>query len=322
MPSGSSDVPVVSHAEIAARLDKLDAKAALKQAFLGLAGGNSVQPPQTLALFPNEAGDFICYLGILADQRIFGAKLSPYIVELARQGETPVTAYTLLMSMDTGRPLLLCDSLALTAERTAATTSLALDYLMPADPEKLAVIGAGSLARRHLHYVARQCPWHEIAVYAPSLADGSAAGHAAKREAIEATGGRVRIAATAEQAVRDADVVLLCTSSGTPVIETAWLKDGATVTSIATNAPRAHGIDPSTLAELAVFCDYRMTAPLAAGEMVIAREQHGWSDDRIVADLPELVAGHHAGAGSESGRRYFRSIGLGIEDLAIAALLL
>ena len=56
--------------------------------------------------------------------------------------------------------------------------------------------------------------------------------------------------------------------------------------------------------------------------MVIAREQHGWSDDRIVADLPELVSGHHAGAGSESGRRFFRSIGLGIEDLAIAALLL
>ena len=76
------------------------------------------------------------------------------------------------------------------------------------------------------------------------------------------------------------------------------------------------------LAELAVFCDYRITAPLAAGEMVIAREQHGWSDDRIVADLPELVSGHHAGAGSESGRRFFRSIGLGIEDLAIAALLL
>ena len=159
----------------------------------------------------------------------------------------PVTAYTLLMSIDTGRPLLLCDSLALTTERTAATTALALDYLTPAGAETLAVIGAGAQARRHLDYVAAQHDWREIAVYAPSLTNASATGHQAKREAMSAVGGNVRLAQDAESAVRDADVVLLCTSSGTPVIETSWLKDRVTVTSISTNVARAHEIDPASL---------------------------------------------------------------------------
>lgn len=317
-----SVLPLLSQAEIQARLDPIRVKEALKEAFLGLENGQSLQPPQSLVLLPEDRGDFICYLGVLAEKGIFGAKLSPYLPGLIERGEGPVTAFTLLMSIDTGRPLLLCDSLALTTERTAATTALALDYLMPAGAEKLTVIGAGAQARRHLHYAAGQHGWREIAVYAPSLANASAAGHETKRNAIEAVSDKVRLAPDAESAVRDADVVLLCTSSGTPVIETSWLKDTVLVTSISTNVARAHEIDPASLGEFSIFCDYRATAPLSAGEMVIAREKHGWTEDRIVADLPALVGGGHGGLQLGRGRVFFRSIGLGIEDMAVAALLL
>ena len=92
----------------------------------------AVQPPQTLTLFPDQAGDFITYLGALADAHVFGAKLSPYVVTGGKPDGRPiVTAWTALMSMRTGQPLMWCDAGLLTVERTAGTTALAVDCLAP-----------------------------------------------------------------------------------------------------------------------------------------------------------------------------------------------
>ena len=117
-----------------------------------------------------------------------------------------------------------------------------------------------------------------------------------------------------------ADVVMLCTSSGEPVVDLEWLERDVLVTSIGTNAPRTCEIDPGSLGALSVYCDYRLTAPQTAGDLVSAIEARTWSADQIVGDLPELLTG--AGSPLTSGRRYFRSTGLGVEDVAIASLLL
>jgi len=308
--------------EIRSLIPTMDVKQALKDAFLGLAEGRNVQPPQSMTVFPQDSGDFIAYLGVLLDKGVFGVKLSPYLTARSKRGEYPVTAYTLLMSLDSGQPLLLCDSLELTTERTAATTSLALDYLIPENAEKLAIIGSGKIARAHLRYVSGQHPWREIAVYSLSLSDENSASSVQERKQIEEISHIATPVKSAQSAVTDADVVMLCTSSGKPVIEHDWLKETVTVTSISTNVSRAHEIDPATLSEYHVFCDYRKTAPLSAGEMVIAREQHGWQDSEIAADLPELVSGQHRGARQVSGQVFFRSIGLGIEDIAVAGMFL
>ncbi|CAD9221184.1 Ornithine cyclodeaminase [Burkholderia cenocepacia] len=66
-----------------------------------------------------------------------------------------------------------------------------------------------------------------------------------------------------------------------------------------------------------VYCDYRHTTPASAGEMQIAAAEHGWDAGRIVGDLPALVAGTCA-APSRTRHALFRSIGLGLEDIAIA----
>ena len=90
---------------------------------LALAAGHAVQPPQQLVEFPAGKGDFINYGGVLAEDRVYGVKTSPYIV---REQGPLVTAWTLLMSMQTGQPLLLCDAGELTTARTAATTAVVL----------------------------------------------------------------------------------------------------------------------------------------------------------------------------------------------------
>lgn len=289
---------------------------ALRTAFLGLLDGTSVQPAQSVTVFPEDAGDCIFYPGALLANDVVGVKVSPYLGALASQGKYPVTAYTLLLSTKTGQPTLLCGSYALTASRTAGTTALAVDYLAPRTGGKLSIIGSSKLAVEHYKYAKLVRQWESISLYSPSLATN----RERQESWIALSDGEVSFAPDAQTAVDGASVVMLCTSSGTPVVDLSWCASDALVTSISTNSPGAHEISPQDLPSLRVFCDYRETAPVTAGEMKIAIEDGSWRAEQIVGDLPELAAGldvsPHAGA-----RKFFRSTGLGVEDLAIASLL-
>lgn len=305
----SSTPYVIDQTQARELLARIDVPQTLRKLFRDLAAGNAVQPAQQLVAFPQGAGDFINYLGVLAEDGVYGVKTSPYIV---REQGPLVTAWTLLMSMQTGQPLLLCDAGELTTARTAATTAVAVDALAPLDARRLAIIGSGKVAQAHLHYVKSLRDWQSISVYSPSLQEDPET-----QALLTAAAPGLTIAARLEAALADADVIMLCTSSAGPVIDPAALSKPALITSISTNAPRAHEVPPQSLNDMQVFCDYRLTTPGSAGEMLIAVEQHGWSTDSIMGDLADLL--------SEKVQRpdyhrhvFFRSIGLGLEDIALA----
>lgn len=313
----SLDVPTLDADQASAALRPDAVKEVLRRAFAGLHDGGNVQPPETMIGFPDGAGDCIFYAGLLHDAGLVGMKISPYLPGRGRLGKSPLTAYTLLLSSTTGEPVLLCDSQALTTARTAATTALALDHLTRPDARGLAVIGTGPVALAHLEYAVAQHPWSDVRVWSPSVADASV--RARKQGQVDATGVAARVVETVDEATVEADVVMLCTTSAAPVIDVDTLRADVTVTSVDTSGAGAHEVDPARLVDLHVYCDYRATAPVTAAEMIIA-QRSGWSADAIVADLPELVTASPAPP-LRDGRRYFRSTGLGIEDIAIASLL-
>ena len=306
-------VRVLEAVDVAPLIERLDARDVMRRMFRSLGEGRAVQPPQTLALFPGGSGDVITYLGVLEDAGVFGVKQSPYI---ARPGGALITAWTTLMSMETGRPLLLLDSKRLTTERTAATTALAVELLSRPNAEKLAIIGTGPIAQAHLRHVRSLRSWSEIRLHSRTLMRTLDL-----HDTLHALDPRVMLCGTVEQAVRDADVVMLCTSSATPVLDPADLTTSALITSISTNAARAHEVPPISLHSMECYCDDRASTPLSAGEMVLATEDHGWSPSDLAGDLGDLVAGRIPGPDHDT-HTFFRSIGLGLEDVAMAKAIL
>lgn len=307
------NVRVMEAADVAKLVERLDTRDIMRRMFTSLADGRAVQSPQTLAVFPSGAGDVISYLGVLEDAGVFGVKQSPYIT---RPGGALITAWTTLMSTETGRPLLLCDSQELTTERTAATTALAVEHLARGDATRLAIIGTGPVALAHLRHVRGLRHWNEIRLHSRTLMRTLDA-----HDALHQLDARVMLCGSVEQAVRDADVVMLCTSSPTPVLDPADLTTSALITSISTNAPRAHEVPPISLHSMECYCDDRLSTPLIAGEMVLAADEHGWSPSDVAGDLGELVTGRVA-APTHDTHTFFRSIGLGLEDVAMAKAIL
>lgn len=279
----------------------------VREAFAMLGAGRAVQPLQVVTDLPG-GGDVIAYQAVLADSGVYAVKVSPYLPQ--PDGRAIVTAWTLLVSTHSGEPVLLVDSAGLTTERTAATTAVAVDLLAGPDARSLAVIGLGKVGRAHLRHVRGLRGFTDVRVYSRSAGAGD-------RDEPEG----VRLVGCAQEAAQGADVVLLCTSAADAVIDVTALPAGTLITSVSTNAPMAREIDPAALASVDVYADLAPAAFAAAGEMRIAAAEHGFTVEDIRGDLPGLLSDTTP---APSGDRpvFFRSVGLGIEDAAIAVAVL
>ncbi|WP_223736872.1 ornithine cyclodeaminase family protein [Streptomyces purpurogeneiscleroticus] len=236
---------------------------------------------------------------LLPGAGVYALKVSPYLPQAA--GPATVTAWTMLMSLSTGQPVALLDASGLTVERTAATTVLAADHLLPPDARTAAVIGYGRIGRAHARYLRHVRPDMTVRVVSRTRPEELDSG-------IEAVAG-------IREAVTGADLVMLCTSAADDVVDPRTLAAGTVTTSISTNAPGAREIPPAAVPDLDVYVDARTTLHVAT-ELVQAAAT-GWDPATVRGDLTGLVAGSTP---RPSGKRpvYFRSVGLGIEDAAVA----
>jgi ornithine cyclodeaminase len=121
---------------------------------------------------------------------------------------------------------------------------------------------------------------------------------------------------TPEELVRVADVVCTCTSAREPILERGWLKPGAHVNAVGSSVPSARELDAATVADATFFVDRRESALNEAGDLLLA----GFGEERIAAELGEVLAGTHAGRTDPEELTVFKSLGLGVEDLAAAEL--
>jgi L-arginine dehydrogenase len=295
---------------------------ALRRAFASLHSGESQQPRETKFALPGDRGDCIFYPALDWTGSTIGVNVSPLILSPLDRGKSVVTAYTLLLSARTGEPIALFEAMALTALRTAAVSHLAASFLCNRAGKRLTIVGAGALGLEHARMARDAKLWGQIVVTSPSLSDRKSPNYATRAMQVRKLGSGVEIASDVQSAISGASVVMLCTSSGTPVVQSSWF--GANlecVISISTNAASAHEIPVEHLPDFDVFCDYRATAPLTAGEMILACKNGTWDDLAIKADLAELAAGARQFEKSNSGKvRYFRSTGLGLEDAIVARL--
>lgn len=296
------NVPILTADAIGA-LSESHVQQMVRHAFLQLASGRAVQPTQTVTDLPH-GGDIIVYKALLADDGVYAVKVSPYLPQPT--GKPVVAAWTLLLSTQTGEPLALVDAAALTAERTAATTALAVDLLARRTARTLALISLGIVGRAHLRHVRNLRPFDDIRVYSRST----------PVKTITDLDG-AQISSSLSEAVADADVVMLCTSAAEAVVDVTGLRAGTLVTSVSTNAPMAREIEPAALASVDVYADRTSSAFAAAGEMRLAADEHGFTAADIRGDLAGLLSGV---APPPTGERpvFFRSVGLGIEDAAVA----
>jgi ornithine cyclodeaminase/alanine dehydrogenase-like protein (mu-crystallin family) len=193
----------------------------------------------------------------------------------------------------TGTPVALMDGTYITAMRTAAAAALATRMLARPDARVLAILGTGVQSRSAQEMFPRAGDFAEVRV-----------------------AGRGEF----EEAVRGADVVHATTASPEPVVRFEWLSPGAHVSSVGSTLGGGFELDPAIVEQAdVVVVEQRDSAfaPLPAG----APELEPRGRDGVV-ELGEIIAGSAVGRSSAEQITLYKSVGVAVQDLAAAALVL
>jgi ornithine cyclodeaminase/alanine dehydrogenase-like protein (mu-crystallin family) len=117
-----------------------------------------------------------------------------------------------------------------------------------------------------------------------------------------------------------ADVVCTCTTAREPIVRRDWLAPGAHVNAVGSSIPSTRELDGETVADATVFVDRRESAEYEAGDLLLAASEGAFALDRVAAELGDVLAGAHPGRTRDDELTVFKSLGLGVEDLASADL--
>jgi ornithine cyclodeaminase len=128
--------------------------------------------------------------------------------------------------------------------------------------------------------------------------------------------------ATAEEAVRDADVICTVTALAEPIVRRGWLKPGVHINAVGSSIPTTRELDTETMKDAALFVDRRESTLNEAGDFLFPQREGAIGPDHIRAEIGELVLGTAQGRSSPEEITVFKSLGLAVEDLAAAEYVL
>jgi len=268
---------------------------AMSRALADLSGGKVIQPVRTVLSIAEHQGFF----GLMpAYNGSLGAKLVTFYPN--NQGIHTHHAVILLFRAETGEPIAMIDGRLITEMRTAAVSAVATDKLARPDSHVLAILGSGVQARSHLEALRLVREFSEVRVWSPRNAAAFAKEHS------------VKVAASAEEAVRGADVIVVATASTTPVLMGEWLSRGAHINAVGATRPNWRELDDATLRVSQIFVESREAAMQESGDVIAA--------GKISAEIGEVIAGQKPGRLSEDEITLFKSVGVAVEDVAAADL--
>jgi alanine dehydrogenase len=250
-----------------------------------------------------------------------GTKLVTVFGANAARGLHTHLASILLLDPETGALRAVLDGRYITESRTAAVSAVSSRLLARPRASSLAIIGSGVQAHSHLEALSRVHPLRHVAVWSPNKEHRE---RFAARERVVGNGLQtapytVRAVDHPGEAVVGADVIVLVTSSPTPVIESGWVKPGAHVISVGACRPTQREMDPALVARARLFVDSRAAALVESGDVVMGMQEGRFGPGHIVAEIGELVDGA-PGRQNDADVTIFKSLGMAVEDVTAADL--
>lgn len=200
------------------------------------------------------------------------------------------------------------------AVRTGAATGVATQLLARTDATTVGLFGTGKQARTQLEAVCKVRAIHKALVVGRDVAKLKTFCD----EMSQVCGVEVVPAGSPEEAGRQ-DIVITATSSREPVIFGRWLAEGAHVNLIGSNFLSKAEADVEVFRRAAlVSVDSKEQSRLEAGDFVPAIDA-GILHLTDVKELAPLLVGRYPGRLTPSDITVFKSLGLGVEDVAVAA---
>ena len=271
---------------------------AMEKALIEFSAGKVTQPVRSV-ITVDPPGGFMGLMPALTPEGL-GLKIVTFYTSNAALGIPTHMATIFLADPQTGAPLAVMDGRLITEMRTAAVSAAATNKLALPNARVLGILGSGVQARSHVQALRIVRRFEEIRAWSPTREHAETF---AREEG-------ATVSATAEAAVRGADVVVTATNSKMSILRGEWLKPGCHVNAIGACRPDWRELDDAAMRNV-VYVDSRAGALKESGDIIL-------SHAKIYAELGELFARKVPPRADET--TIFKSLGMAVEDLAAALL--
>jgi alanine dehydrogenase len=279
---------------------------AVETAFRRLADGSAILHPRQRLHIPGQS-----YLHYMAAGDATDGYMGLKIYSSSSEG---LRFLVPLFRSDSGDLVALIEADYLGQMRTGAASGIATKYMARENARIVGIVGTGLQARTQLEAVAAVRKLDRIRVYGRDEARRTNFA----REMTARLQLPVEPAATAEEAIRDADIVITATTAANPVVEGRWLQPGTHINAIGANFPQKRELDDQAVLKANVIAaDSRQQSREEAGDLIHAfgNDEARWAS---VHELSEIVSGRVKGRTSDQQITLFKSNGIAIEDIVVA----
>lgn len=296
--------------EVARRLTYAACIPLMRQAMAALSQGRTKQLLR--GIIQLGAGNMFGVMPGSLDDGPFGAKLVSIFPGNVAAGGLSHQGAVLVFNPQNGAPAAVIDAGALTAIRTASASAAATDALARADATRLAVLGTGEQARRHVEAIRLVRPIDHVTIWGRDPAKAAALA--------EAIGGAS--APTPAEAVAGADIICTTTGAAEPILFGRDVPDGAHLNWVGSSRAGPAEVDNDLVARVRLIADHREGVLAQGAEFLRAKAAGLVDDDHVVGEIGAVFAGTLPGRQHPDQLTAYKSLGSIVQDLAAAAFLL
>lgn len=310
--SAAMKILVIDRDEVRRLLPMEQCIEAMEGALRNLAQGEAQQPLRTICWLPGKKGGIGSMPAALGQPPAAGIKVVTVFPSNHGTEYDSHQGAVLLFEVEHGCLVAMAEAGEITAIRTAAVSAVATKLLARPEAGDLAIIGSGVQARTHLEALSLVRDLRRVRVWSPTPENRQAF---AERES-RRRGIRVESVESPGSAVEGADLICTCTFAKEPVLESGWISPGAHINAVGSSVASAREIDTQTLLKSRLFIDRRESAVNEAGDFLIPLREGAVDESHIQGEIGDLLIGKLQGRRSAQEITLFKSLGLGVEDVA------
>ena len=307
---------LLTEQQVHSLLPMSDLIAAMESALAKFSSGEVLQPVRSVLMVGPTKAYFGLMPAYVPSPASLGAKLVTVFGENHKKQLPSHLATILLLDPETGSLIALMDGRYITEARTAAVSAVSARFLARANAGRLAIIGSGVQARSHLEALQHVRQLKDVRIWSPRPQS--------RQQFVDDMSPHVPVpimaTESAEAAVRDADLIVLATSSKTPVVESAWVGRGAHVMCVGACRPDQREMAPELVQRSRLYVDSRAAALVESGDVVMNIAEGFFDASHVRGEIGELVLGRVAGRKGDADVTIFKSLGMAVEDVVAADL--
>lgn len=224
------------------------------------------------------------------------------------------TGVIILNDYETLMPISIMDGMLLSALRTGANSGVAAKYLARDNSEILGLVGAGAQNRTQLlalNHTLKNLKKVKITDLNKERAQQFS------EEMSNKINIPIEVVDTAEQAVRNSDVFVTATVTKTPIVKREWINEGALYIHVGSHECEFDVIEK---ADKIVVDDWEELKHRGVETISIMYTNGKIDETGIHAEIGEVINGVKSGRTNDEEFIYFNSVGMGIQDVALASV--